>query len=252
YEDAPGDHAGIATSVGTSFSFAGLRAWMRALQQSLWCVSFDDSHVDAKTLFDAVGRGNANLRGGDSWRNLAKHPVCGHCHARMDYGWQFFIGFADERIAGHYIPPKGKFAEGLQLIGADKFDGDARKTMGKLYVDDINDYRGEQLRTPLNYLKWAVAQPEFGACQSRRVVDEVFGRNATPADRDAIADVFKNTGQFRPMMREALRRFVKHKMTDAPPPPEAPPHFLAATPTTTANNTIALLPETKALLEKNC
>jgi mono/diheme cytochrome c family protein len=143
------------------------------------------------------------------------------------------------------------------MIDTDKNVADAHTTLGKLYVNDISDYRGERLRTPLEYTKWAVEQPEFGACQASRVVEEVFGRDATSEDREAIADVFESAKKFRPMMREALRRYVQRKLAGsvAPTAPAAEPTFLAARPTNTAatpDAMIAVMPQVRALLERHC
>jgi ketosteroid isomerase-like protein len=257
YEDMPGDHAGILTAVGAMWQSGGLRPWMRTVQQSMWCAAIDNSHVDSLALFEAAVGGNANLRGGDGWKRLANHPVCSSCHARMDYGWQFFLGYPDFPIATHYVPPKGRTAAKLHAVGSASANDvpDARLQIGKLYMDNIDDLRAERPQLPLEYAKWAVEQPEFAACQARRVTEHVFGPDATPADREAIAQVYASTERFRPMMREALRRYVQRQLSNVSESAPAAPQFVPAAPASVgaaAAAQITLLPETLALLERHC
>lgn len=257
YEDEAGDHSGIVTAVGTQWSFTGLRAWIRALQESMWCVDHDNSHVEAQTLLDAVRGGNSNLRAGDRWKELAAHPVCGRCHARMDYGWQFFLGYPDHRIATHFIPLKGKFANGMHMIEQSRPAANPvapRTQRGKLYVEDFSDFRGERLQIPIEWTKWAVEQPEFGSCQSRRVAEHVFGRDATPEDRTAVAAVFEKTGRVRPTMKEALHRYVERELAVTGGAAAATTFLTAMAPEATSapDAKVAFLPETRAILERSC
>lgn len=193
YEQMEGAHAGVLTTPNMLFGDKGGRPMMRDLYEAAWCVEPEAGNVKTE---DVLHLGQADMRAGAGWQELAERPVCTGCHARLDYSRQFFNGFADNRQAMHF---------------------DARHqdvAPGKLYGRNIRDYRGEQARTPQNLGRFVVSQPEFAACITRKVVGHVFGDQTTVADRRAVETAFTKThGNFRQVMREALVRFAAREAT---------------------------------------
>jgi hypothetical protein len=125
-------------------------------------------------------------------------PLCTNCHARLDYGFQFWMGYPDARASTHYVPE-------LQ-----------REGKGPLYGDDIDDPRGDATLTPQAFAKLAVAQPEFNRCMSGKVVDYVLGDRASAEDRDVVRKAFAAKHSFKEAMRVALGRYAWHWMQTTP------------------------------------
>src|SRR5205814_291138 len=105
-----------------------------------WCSELLAKNATAEQV---LSLGVTNLRQGDGWKKLAHMPLCTDCHARLDYGWQFFTGTPDITFGQlSYVPS-------------------LHPESGPLYVRDADDSRGEGPLTPLGFAKLATQQPEF-------------------------------------------------------------------------------------------
>jgi hypothetical protein len=137
--------------------------------------------------------------------------VCTNCHARLDYGMQFFRGYPSS------------------VDGIDFRPDNALSGTGPLYGQHIGDPRGVDELSPRGFARLLVSQPEFGECMARKVTDHVFGIQATPDDHDAVLLAFQDEHTFKAMMRTALQRLVSSRqqealpLRDAAPPPQAEP-----------------------------
>jgi hypothetical protein len=121
---------------------------MRDLFSILWCSDRSSHGATAEAIY---GLGVTDLRNGDGWPKLAAMPSCTDCHARLDYGMQFFRGFAssyDSLFAGRELVAPGT---------------------GPLYGNDVSDLRGHADLTPAGFARLAVAQPELATCAVQRV-----------------------------------------------------------------------------------
>jgi hypothetical protein len=224
----PGQHAGILTSPAMTFQDDAPRAVLKHYYDVLWCKPFDSSNVTAEQI---LALGAADLRYGEGWQRLAAMPVCTNCHARLDYGVQFFLGFPGPQIAMHYVR------------------GPKERGRGKLYGDDIDDLRGEARRSPRGFAHLAVTQPEFAACMVRNVLEHVFGQRASPDDRQALLAAFRQTGTLRALMRVALQRFASQQIGMAPSPAIAR-HAEAGT--TSEGVGVRLPPAARHVVEAQC
>jgi hypothetical protein len=149
--------------------------------------------------------GVVDLRAAAGWKKLAGMPVCETCHAKMDYGVQFFQGYSDNRVAQHFFPAK-------QLT-----------TTGPFFGRDTRDHRATGQLTPLGFAHILVGQPEFDRCMAKNVTDHVFNHRASPEDVSAVLEAMKRTGSARAMMKVALLRYATHPLTTSGPAKAEPP-----------------------------
>jgi hypothetical protein len=204
-EVVPGQHAGILTDPSIAFGSNGLRALMRLLLDTMWCSGEDSSHVDPQvvlTLGKEV-RGSDGAGPGSGWEKLAAREVCTNCHARLDYSARAWMGFPDPRVGTHFMSRKQLFSK-------------QRDASGPIYVDNIDDKRGEMPLNPLGFAKAAMAQPEFGACMTKKVVNHMFADTGTEEDARAVQAQFDGSGRLRDMMRVAAIRFIQRRLVAAP------------------------------------
>jgi hypothetical protein len=187
HESVPGQHAGVLTASQFVFTSFARRATLKHFYQRLWCVEPDSSHVATDTILKLR---DANLEVTGRNHELASMPVCTRCHARLDHGMSFFAGFPDGRTAQHFVPS-------TQKPGA-----------GKLYVEDIEDPRGEAELTPAGFARLAVAQPEFARCMVQDVSRHVFSTDASDADERDMRAAFARRGNLKDLMRTALLRYA--------------------------------------------
>jgi hypothetical protein len=185
-ESQPGEHAGILTAPHLLLFGDTPRARMRNFYDLVWCEPPASQRVSTAQV---LGLGVTDLRDGAGWKQLAAMPVCTSCHARLDYGMQFFAGFPSSFVGlvfrGH--------AEGR----------------GPLYAKDIADPRGEAELTPRAFADLATKQPEFARCMARDVAEHVFGDGAAPDDARAIEAAFAKKATLKAALFEALVRYAK-------------------------------------------
>ena len=196
-EGYAGQHAGLLSMPHTLRTESTPRASMRRTYELMWCKPPESVGVDAEQVF---ALGVTDLREGDGWKKLAAMPVCTDCHARLDYGMQFFGGLLDVRRATDFISSEWR-------------PGSAR-----LYGKSIDDDRGESTATPRAFAELAMRQPEFGSCMTQRVLEHVFDRGWSRSAWQSVAQAFATEGTFRAMMRAALRAYAAEARA-APVPP---------------------------------
>ncbi len=209
HEQVEGQHAGILTMPVMVYGSDALRGTMRNFYEDLWCSGASNSRVTTSAV---LGLSVVDLREGDGWKDLAAMDICTDCHARLDYGMQFFSGFPSSTRGIDFRPEL------------------AQRGLGPLYGEDIGDPRGEAPLNPLGFARLALAQPEFGDCLTRKVSDYVFSGEATPEDVDAVRSAFDEEHSFRAMMRVALRRFVIDAMAEDADAVAAPARLPTSTP----------------------
>lgn len=231
YEQVPGQQAGVLSMPIMTYASDALRGVMRNYSEYLWCAGVASSRVTTESV---MALKVVDLRVGDGWRQLASMEVCTDCHARLDYGMQFFWGYPSSTMGVDFRPK------------------DVIAGKGKLYMNDIDDERGEDDLTPAGFARLAVAQPEFGKCMTRKVVDHVFNGTETAADYKAVLDSFKGTHRIKSMLRVAMTRYAERVMAGAPP---APPKKPASSPAATSHADGALVtitPELREGLDAHC
>jgi hypothetical protein len=197
----PGAHSGILTNIQYLYISDGPRDRMRLVFARTWC-STPGSFGVTSAQFSELVAGHADIRStAEGWKGIAAAPGCTDCHARMDYGMQFFMAY----------PPIGTSV--TPILGASR-----HTERGPMYLRDIDDPRGEAKLTPRALGELIVKQPEFAACMVTRVQDHVLGSSATPEDRKVLLDTFAATGKMRPLFVAALRLFAQRAAMHAPPP----------------------------------
>lgn len=217
-ELAPGQHAGVLTTPQLLHWLPDRRQRQRGYYEMMWCNLRNSFGATTHKVLELNANGN-NFFVHDSWQRLAHTELCMNCHARLDYGSQFFLGFPDSRAGIHYNPA-------LQASGT-----------GPLYGRDIRDPRGQAPLTPLGFANLATAQPDFNSCMASHFVNYVLGDRATGDDVHAIEATVVQAGTFKAAMKVALERYAQHWRDDARAPAPAvaavsPPDHLALRVTT--------------------
>lgn len=186
---APGQHAGVLTAPQILHFAPDRRQRQRVLFQILWCSA--NNSFGATTNQILALNDTANLAFvHDSWKRLAHTEPCTSCHARLDYGFQFFFGYPDSRASTHFVPALQK-------------PGD-----GPLYGADIDDPRGRARLSPNGFAKLATSQPDFDDCMTGHVVRYALGDDASDADWDAVREQIAEQHSFTGAMRVALLRYA--------------------------------------------
>lgn len=184
-----GQHAGVLTAPDYLYSSMDPRQRMRMIYETMWCAT---ESAPGALPEDLLSLHTADLSmANHGWQELAARPICTSCHARLDYGMQFFRGYPSVIVsAWHFVP------------------GQARGP-GPLYGSGIDDPRGTGTLTPRGFAEAAVAQPEFSRCMARNVAEYVFGPATTPATIDRLAALAPGQQlRFRALMRAALLEFL--------------------------------------------
>jgi hypothetical protein len=192
-EVRPGALAGLLTSPQISTLGSEPRERLMVVSDLIWCVKPRSVSVTADTVFQLPTNFRAPMQG---WQLLASMPVCDGCHARLDYGAQFFEGVTGGFHYDSRILPR------------------AGSTMS-MYMRDQFDLRGHGEQTPAGFAELAVSQPEFGACMSQRVAAHVFGRHATADDAASLLEVFKTRPTYRALLSAALVSYAERRLLSA-------------------------------------
>jgi hypothetical protein len=189
----PGAHAGLLSSPQIDTEGCEPRERLMHMSNLLWCVPPRSVGVTSDTMFRLPTNFRAPMQG---WQLLASMPVCDGCHARLDYGAQFFEGITAGFHYDSRLSPR------------------AGSTMN-MYIDDQFDLRGRGEQTPAGFAELAVSQPEFGACMSKRVAAHVFGQYATADDVASLLDVFKTRPTYRALLTSALVSYAERRLWSA-------------------------------------
>lgn len=185
----PGQHAGLLTSPQILHALPDRRQRQRAYYELMWCNLRNAFGATTHKVLEINTTGNNSFEH-DSWQRLAHTPLCTTCHARLDYGFQFFLGYPDSRGSTHYI------------------QSDQRTGEGPLYGRDIDDLRGTAPLTPLGFAKLATVQPEFDDCMATNFASYVLGDQATTSDLSAIDAALKQHGTFKTALKVGLERYA--------------------------------------------
>jgi hypothetical protein len=197
-EAKPGQHAGVLTAPQILHWLPDRRQRQRAYYEIMWCNLRNSFGATTQKVLELNTTGN-NFFAHDSWKQLAHTDLCTNCHARLDYGFQFFHGYPDSRASTHYNPA-------LQLAGS-----------GPLYGRDIEDLRGNAPLTPIGFAKLATEQTDFKSCMASQFVNYVLGERATADDVQAIEAAVTEKKTFKAAMKVALVRYAKALRQPATP-----------------------------------
>ncbi|HWU90163.1 MAG TPA: hypothetical protein VN253_23025 [Kofleriaceae bacterium] len=229
----PGQHAGVLTAPQILHWLPDQRQRQRAYYEIMWCNLRNSFGATTHKVLELNSTGN-NFFVHDSWQRLAHTELCTNCHARLDYGSQFFKGYPDSRASTHYNPA-------LQTTGT-----------GPLYGRDIQDHRGDAPLTPVSFAKLATEQPDFKGCMTNHFVSYVLGDRATDDDVQAIETAVEQTRTFKASMKVALGRYAARwrEETRAAPAPAAA--VAAADPGPGPRSGVAVGPALRAKLDQHC
>ena len=94
-----GQHAGVLTAPQILHFVPDRRQRMRLYYDIMWCGIRNAFGASTEKVL-ALNSSSANIAFvHESWERLARTELCTNCHARMDYGFQFFLGFPDSRAS---------------------------------------------------------------------------------------------------------------------------------------------------------
>lgn len=227
----PGQHAGVLTAPQLLHWLPDQRQRQRGYYEMLWCNLRNSFGATTRKVLELNHTGN-NFFVHDSWQRLAHTELCTNCHARLDYGSQFFRGYPDSRASTHFMPE-------LQSTES-----------GPLYGQDIDDLRGEAPLTPASFAQLATDQPDFKACMTNHFVDYVLGDRADDDDITAVETAIATAGTFKQPMKVALERFAAKWSDDTAVPARAGGSATAAAPGPTGG--VMINPALRAQLDKHC
>jgi hypothetical protein len=238
-EWSAGQHAGVITAPRLLHENSDRRQRMREIYDKLWCSKPNSIGATAQQ-FLALKAKSLQLKQ-EGWQALASRELCTDCHARLDYSWQFMLGWGDGRVVANHFVSK------LQPQGG----------VGPLYAKNIRDQRGEGPLNTHTFATLAVEQPEFRECMIGNVARHVFGDHASSEDFAALQSAFARRGTFKNLMRKALARYASEWRE----PPAAPPASDGAAAATTASGkawdqaadaAIVLAPRLRAAVDEQC
>lgn len=196
-EIEPGQHAGFTTAPAFAWQATSPRQRMRAIYETAWCATDSAPGALPEDLLSLHTPDLGAEAGG--WKELAARPICTACHARLDYGIQFFLGYPSP-ITGSW-----HFVRGVQ------------GGRGPLYGTGIGDPRGEGVLTPQGFAELAVRQPEFAHCMAKNVVEYVFGPAATEERIGRLVASAPGTEmRFRSLLKMALIEFLACESCESP------------------------------------
>ena len=195
---APGQNAGILTTPQILYFQPDRRQRMSVIYDVLWCIDPDSAGATPQSLLSIKSSPDFQVKSA-GWKELAGRPLCSNCHARLDYGLQFYWGFQNLLYQAYYSPT-------LQYPGK-----------GGLYGANIDDPRGEAQLSPHGFAELATAQPEFPRCMARDFGEYVLGNRLTETQLDALATVANGTP--RQVMRAALLQLAESWQSIGGTPP---------------------------------
>ncbi len=208
---AAGQNAGVLTSPLLLYNLPDRRQRMSILYDPLWCMQPDSQGATPESVI-SIKSGNLQLDSA-GWQELAGRPLCTNCHARLDYGMQFFWGYPNGNHQAFFVPET------------------QQQGRGALYVRDIDDPRGEADLNPQGFAQLAVAQPEFRSCMARDFAAYVLGNTVSSEQLEAIGAVARpNATSVRGLMKASLLALVRD-WSSRSREPVAPAPVVSSTPT---------------------
>jgi hypothetical protein len=204
----PGQNAGILTTPQIVYFMPDRRQRMSVIYDLLWCIDPDSAGATPQSLLSIKSTPDFQVKSA-GWKELAARPLCSNCHARLDYGLQFYWGFQNMLYQAYYLPT-------LQYSGK-----------GALYGDNIDDPRGEADLSPHGFAQLATSQPEFPRCMARDFGEYVLGDTLTEDQLDKLAAAANGTP--RQLMRVALMQLAETWQKTRPPEPASAQLAVATT-----------------------
>lgn len=209
-ELAPGQHAGLLTAPKLLTYNANHRGKLMQYFELLWCSKHVSKGVEPELVLGLGGSNKerkhaVNLEiSNEGWEEISTMPACTGCHARMDYGVQFWLGYDNYILGGMHFMPK--------LM---------RKGNGSMYGANIDDRRTEGALNPATFARLATSEPEFAGCMVENVTTAILGDTAGDADIVALKAAYQERPTFKSLMSVALRRYADRaanggRATDAP------------------------------------
>ena len=230
-ELTPGQHAGLLTSPQLLHWLPDRRQRQRGYYEVMWCNLRNSFGATTHKVLEINTTGN-NFFTHDSWQRLAHTDLCTDCHARLDYGSRFFMGYPDSRASAHFSPS-------LAIAGS-----------GPLYGQDIRDRRGEAPLTPHGFATLATAQPDFKSCMTRHFASYVLGDRATAEDVREIEAVVAEAGTFKPPMKRALELYAERWRAESRA--VSAPRVHAASAARGANGAVQVTAAMRTILDEHC
>jgi hypothetical protein len=227
-----GQHAGLLTTPPLLRALPAPRERMQVYADNLWCLPPRSVKVETSAVLELPTEFRVLHEEGFQ---IAHMEGCETCHARIDYSLPFFRSYS---FLAFFPPQPGR--KGLDQ---------QNQPMGKIYIDGLNDFRGEAPANPHGYGSMAVKVPEFRQCMSKRIVDQVFGESAAPGDYQAVQERFTDAASYRALLMIAATRFLE--ATREEPRIEAPrPSSLPVA--EHAGDEVSMSPELSAMVESHC
>ena len=188
-EAVPGQHAGILSTSHMQLLNDSPRANINEIYPLLWCTDVASTNVATEAVLHL---GVLNLRLGDGWRALAARPVCTDCHARLDYGMQFFAGFPSAYRAVDFSTRR------ISSTGRDRFSSTGSPTGSVKRTCRRTVSQRWSSPTSTSATAWCPTSPTTFST----------GR-LPPEDRAAIDQAFRGGRSIKAAMRAALLRFAQ-------------------------------------------
>lgn len=199
-EHVAGQHAGLLSTPKLLHYNVSHRGRLMQFFEVLWCSEHTSKGVQPEAMLGLGGNGKdrkhaTNLEiSTEGWQEITKQPACTGCHARMDYGVQFWLGYDGILVGGMQFLPKL-----------------ARAGKGPIYSNNADDLRGEGELNPATFAKLVTAEPEFGACMVDNVATAILGDAAGEADVAALKRAFAEQPTFKSLMTVALKRYAQRE-----------------------------------------
>jgi hypothetical protein len=243
HEAYPGQHAGLLTAPMLVYMADAARPRMRLFYTLAWCASPSSQRVDGDAVLSLE---DSDLRliaeDSDSWQHLARKDGCTDCHARMDFGMQFF----------HEFP---SMYEQIGPVSSLRRNG-----TGELYGRDIQDPRGGNQLNPAGFAELLVSQPEYEMCMTKRITEHVFGPSVPPVARRAALAAFRKSERMKPAMKAALETWVAHQAqaltartsTEQPALPQSSPSLAIGSKESKSDATVTIADGLGDSLQTHC
>lgn len=204
-EAFPGQHSGILTATNIVRAADAPRVILVVMYSLMTCANSNNAHVTAP---EALAIDSANLRAdSDGKEFLASAKGCTDCHARLDHGIAFFAGWRSAYHASY-------FEAEFHPVTSD----------ARLFFANNRDLRATGQSTPRSFAEMLMAQPEFAACQARRIGRFVLGGASDAALENDLAAMIKARAPIREIVKAAVIAYAtraasgQERDADAAPP----------------------------------
>ena len=125
FEETKDEHAGILTMPTVAWYDSGIRTPLKYVYDAMWCQPVRSSGVTSAAMIklSEEAHGGADFREGfDASKELAHNYPCSGCHARLEEGGQFFLGYRTNPMPFHFVSSAQKNGQTGTLYGDDDQD----------------------------------------------------------------------------------------------------------------------------------